>query len=123
MLLWQRASEAGGEGGASAVEAGQSCSRHQGRHFLWGDKERDRREGKREQEISLMQHIKKKNNFRVYFPCHVSFRQNSDLQHFESHATAELCSCGNEEYVKISEMQGCQLKQIKLSPALRSKHT
>lgn len=24
----------GGEGGASAVEAGQSCSRHQGRHFL-----------------------------------------------------------------------------------------
>lgn len=29
------ASERGrGEGGASAVEAGQSCSRHQGRHFL-----------------------------------------------------------------------------------------
>lgn len=24
----------GGQGGASAVEAGQSCSRHQGRHFL-----------------------------------------------------------------------------------------
>lgn len=36
-----------GEGGASAVEAGQSCSRHQGRHFLWGDKERDRRKGKK----------------------------------------------------------------------------
>lgn len=42
------ASERGrGEGGASAVEAGQSCSRHQGRHFLWGDKERDRRKGKK----------------------------------------------------------------------------
>lgn len=34
VLLWQQASEVGGEGGASAVEAGQSCSRHQGRHFL-----------------------------------------------------------------------------------------
>lgn len=35
VLLWQQASEAGGrEGGASAVEAGRSCSRHQGRHFL-----------------------------------------------------------------------------------------
>lgn len=32
----------GGEGGASAVEAGQSCSRHQGRHFLWGERDRER---------------------------------------------------------------------------------
>lgn len=33
------ASERGGEEGlASAVEAGQSCSRHQGRHFLWKER-------------------------------------------------------------------------------------
>lgn len=42
-LPWQQAGEAeeaaGGRvgGGASAVEAGQSCSRHQGRHFLCGE--------------------------------------------------------------------------------------
>ena len=58
------ASERGGgrgEGGASAVEAGQSCSRHQGRHFLWG--ERDRREGKTEREISDDTHPKKTFSF------------------------------------------------------------
>lgn len=38
-LLWQQASEAEGRGGgASAVEAGQSCCRHQGRHFLYREK-------------------------------------------------------------------------------------
>lgn len=35
LKLWQQASERGEKGdGVSAVEAGQSCSRHQGRHFL-----------------------------------------------------------------------------------------
>lgn len=35
-----------GEGGASAVEAGQSCSRHQGRHFLCEESEIEWRERK-----------------------------------------------------------------------------
>ena len=52
----------GAAGGASAVEAGQSCSRHQGRHFLW--RERDRREGK-DREISDDTHPKK--TFRFFF--------------------------------------------------------
>ena len=60
VFLWQQACKAGGRelGGASAVEAGQSCSRHQGRHFLWG--ERDRKEGQAESEISLIIHVQRK---------------------------------------------------------------
>lgn len=44
-LLWQQASKEQarwGGGGASAVEAGQSCSRHQGRHFLCREREMER---------------------------------------------------------------------------------
>ncbi len=52
------------------------------------------------------------------FLFHFSFKGGCDLQY-----SAKLCSSGKEEYVKMSEIQGCQLKQIKLSPALRSKHT
>lgn len=37
--------------------------------------------------------------------------------------SAELCNCGNECYVKMSIMQGCQRKQIKPSPALHAEHT
>lgn len=48
----------GGEGWASAVEAGRSCSRHQGRHFLWGERET------REIKIRLM--IRSKENVQVY---------------------------------------------------------
>lgn len=36
----KRARRCRGLGGASAGEAGQSCSRHQGRHFLWGERSR-----------------------------------------------------------------------------------
>lgn len=36
-----RSGRDGGGGGASAVEAGQSCSRHQGRHFLCRERERE----------------------------------------------------------------------------------
>lgn len=44
-----RSEQDGGGGGASAVEAGQSCSRHQGRHFLCRERER---EGEMEKMIS-----------------------------------------------------------------------
>ena len=58
-----------GEGGASAVEAGQSCSRHQGRHFLW--RERDRREGKTERLVMI--HIQRKLSGFFSFLFHFSF--------------------------------------------------
>lgn len=77
----------------------------------------ERQTGGEERKISDATHLKKK-NFQVYFLIHFSFTGGSDLQH-----SAKLCSCGNEEYVKMSEMQGCQLKQIKLSPAPHSEHT
>lgn len=65
-----------------------------------------------------MMQIQQKQTFMVYFLFDFSFMGGSDLQR-----SAKLCSCGNEEYVKMWEIQGCQLKQIKLSPALRSEHT
>lgn len=70
VLLWQQASEAGERvGGVSAVEAGQSCSRHQGRHFLWGEREIGRRKSRK---ISLMIHITRK-LLRVWFLFHLLF--------------------------------------------------
>lgn len=80
------------------------------------------REGERERQISLTKHVQRKLPplFSHSFVFHGEVLTCSG---FKSHATAKLCSCGNEEYVKMSEMPGCQLKQIILSPAQRSKHT
>lgn len=75
-------------------------------------RERQREIERRERKISDDTHPKKTFGFVL------SFVEGSDLLY-----SAKLCSCGNKEYVKMSEMQGCQLKQIKLSPALHSKHT
>lgn len=55
----------------------------------------------------------------------VYLSRGSDLLHFflKKSFQLRLCNCGNEEYVKMSQMQGLSVRQIKLSPALCSKHT